>query len=110
MSTLSRPQSWIRVAPAPDSGSAGNVGETLSLRLGSTSLASSVGMKDNLTTGAQVRHLTIRCECGTIVKAENEKLLVDRTRLHFSEFHPDLGSPVPADSILAMAEIGEGQQ
>jgi hypothetical protein len=26
------------------------------------------------------------------------------TRLHFGEFHPDLGSNVPADLILAMAE------
>jgi hypothetical protein len=61
-------------------------------------------MRENLTTGAQAAWLAIRCECGTIVRAENEKSLVERTRLHFSEFHPDLGSSVPADLILAMAE------
>lgn len=45
------------------------------------------------------------------VLAESEKRLVELTRLHFGEFHPDLGANVPADLILAMAEQkGERQQ
>jgi hypothetical protein len=38
------------------------------------------------------------------VLAHGEKQLVDLTRLHYGEFHPDLGADVPADLILAMAE------
>jgi hypothetical protein len=67
-------------------------------------------MSDNLTLETQESQLTIRCECGTIVIAHDEQSLVERTRLHFSEFHPDLGANVPADLILAMAEEKENQQ
>jgi hypothetical protein len=49
----------------------------------------------------------MRCECGTIIIAQTEKHLVERARLHFGEFHPDLGANVPADLILAMAEEKE---
>lgn len=45
------------------------------------------------------------------VFAENEERLVELTRLHFGEFHPDLGANVPADLIWAMAEHkGERQR
>jgi hypothetical protein len=67
-------------------------------------------MSDNLTLDTQAPQLIIRCECGTIVIAQDERSLVERTRLHFGEFHPDLGSNVPADLILAMAEEKENKQ
>jgi len=67
-------------------------------------------MSDNLTLDTQASQLTIRCECGTIVIAHDEQSLVERARLHFGEFHPDLGANVPADLILAMAEEKENKQ
>jgi hypothetical protein len=67
-------------------------------------------MPDNLILDTQAPQLIIRCECGTIVTAHDEKSLVERTRLHFGEFHPDLGANVPADLILAMAEQKENKQ
>jgi hypothetical protein len=66
-------------------------------------------MSDNLTLETQEPQLTIRCECGTIVIAHDEQTLVERTRLHYGEFHPDLGANVPADLILAMAEEKENK-
>jgi hypothetical protein len=44
------------------------------------------------------------------VNAQDEQRLVELARLHFGEFHPDLGANVPADLILAMAEQKENQQ
>jgi hypothetical protein len=68
-------------------------------------------MPDNLTLDTQASQLTLRCECGTIVVAKEKQRLVELARLHFGEFHPDLGSNVPADLILAMAEQkGDTQQ
>jgi hypothetical protein len=64
-------------------------------------------MTGNLTLGAQGSQLILRCECGTTVMARNEKRLIELTRLHLSEFHPDLGANLPADLILAMAEQKE---
>jgi hypothetical protein len=61
-------------------------------------------MPDNLTVDAQETRLIVRCECGAVITAEHEKILIDRVRLHIGEFHPDLGTVVPADLILAMAE------
>ncbi len=67
-------------------------------------------MSDNLTLESQATQLVIRCECGTIVRAGNQDRLVELARLHFGEFHPDLGGNVPADLILAMAEKKENKQ
>lgn len=68
-------------------------------------------MTSNLTLDTQGSQLTLRCECGTIVLAHGVQQLVELTRLHFGEFHPDLGADVPADLILAMAEQkGDTQQ
>lgn len=39
-----------------------------------------------------------------MVSADGEDDLVQLARLHFGEFHPDLGTGVPADVIIAMAE------
>lgn len=39
-----------------------------------------------------------------MVSADCEQRLIELTRLHLGEFHPDLGANIPADLILAMAE------
>ena len=67
-------------------------------------------MSRNLTFDTQAAQLVIRCECGTIVIAQHKQRLVELARLHFGEFHPDLGANVPADLILAMAEEKENKQ
>jgi hypothetical protein len=64
-------------------------------------------MGSNLTIGTKGSKLILRCECGKIVSAPNEKKLVESARMHFGEFHPDLGAEMPADLILAMAEQKE---
>jgi hypothetical protein len=51
--------------------------------------------------------LILRCECGASITASHESRLVELARIHFGEFHPDLGAGVPADLILAMAEEKE---
>ena len=38
------------------------------------------------------------------MSATGERELIDKARLHFGEFHPDLGADVPAELIVAMAE------
>jgi hypothetical protein len=51
--------------------------------------------------------LVLRCECGASITASRKSRLVELARIHFGEFHPDLGAGVPADLILAMAEEKE---
>lgn len=67
-------------------------------------------MSSSLTLDTQGPELILRCECGATVIATGKKQLVELARLHFTEFHPDLGSEMPADLILAMAEEKETQQ
>lgn len=67
----------------------------------------SFGIPGNIGCSAQVVEWLLRCECGALVAADDEQSLVELTRLHFGEFHPDLGGNVPADLILAMAERKE---
>ncbi len=64
-------------------------------------------MSSSLTLDTQGPELILRCECGAIVIAYGEDRLVELARLHFAEFHPDLGAKMPADLILAMAEEKE---
>jgi len=64
----------------------------------------SFGASDGLGSNAQVFELVVRCECGAMISADGEQKLIDLTRLHLGEFHPDLGANVPGDLILAMAE------
>jgi hypothetical protein len=64
-------------------------------------------MFNDLTLETKENQLSLRCECGTMVAATSEEALVERVRLHFGEFHPNLGANVPADLILAMAEEKE---
>jgi len=63
------------------------------------------------TNGVEVRErsarLVLRCECGASITASRKSRLVELARIHFGEFHPDLGAGVPADLILAMAEEKE---
>ena len=51
--------------------------------------------------------LILRCECGATISASGRARLIELARMHFGEFHPDLGAGVPADLILAMAEEKE---
>jgi hypothetical protein len=67
-------------------------------------------MSYNLTLNVEATQLIVRCECGTIVSGNNPDALVERMRIHFGEFHPELGANVPADLILAMAEEKENKQ
>jgi hypothetical protein len=61
-------------------------------------------MRGNLIAANQTSRLVVRCQCGKIVVAKDKGGLVERVRLHFSEFHPNLRVAVPADLIMAMAE------
>jgi len=67
-------------------------------------------MNDQPTHDTQGPELIIRCECGAVVIAHGDQQLVQLARLHFAEFHPDLGAEMPADLILAMAEQKETQE
>lgn len=67
-------------------------------------------MTGSLTLDTQGPELILRCECGATVAAHTEPQLIDLARLHYGEFHPDLGAEVPADLILAMAEKKEPQE
>ncbi len=55
----------------------------------------------------QPAKLVLKCECGASITASRKSRLVELARIHFGEFHPDLGAGVPADLILAMAEEKE---
>jgi hypothetical protein len=100
----------MRVIPASDGGICGNDTETLLGRGGNTLRATSAVVSRSLTLDTQGPELILRCECGATVIARGEQQLVQLARLHFGEFHPDLGAEVPADLILAMAEEKETQQ
>jgi hypothetical protein len=67
-------------------------------------------MGETLTLDARTPRLGLRCECGATIVARGERRLIELARLHFGEFHPDLGAEMPADLILAMAEEKETQQ
>jgi hypothetical protein len=61
-------------------------------------------MQSHLSAEARTAPLTLRCECGALIGADRARSLVELTRMHIGEFHPDIDSNVPADLILAMAE------
>jgi predicted small metal-binding protein len=46
----------------------------------------------------------INCECGEVVRAENDDELVRAVERHVAEAHPDLVGKMTRDDILAMAE------
>jgi predicted small metal-binding protein len=45
----------------------------------------------------------IDCECGFVLKAENDEELVDRCQAHVQEAHPELVGKLSRDDVLAMA-------
>jgi hypothetical protein len=64
-------------------------------------------MSNKLSPSSQAQFLVVRCECGNVVRADGDRDLIEKVRLHIGEFHPDLGANIPADLILAMAEEKE---
>lgn len=63
----------------------------------------------SLSDGGSVRTkeagMILRCECGVTISAYGEIELVAKTREHYAAAHPDLGADIPAELILAMAEV-----
>lgn len=49
--------------------------------------------------------MILRCECGVTIRANGSEDLVAKARGHYLSGHPDLGADIPADLILAMAEV-----
>lgn len=46
----------------------------------------------------------INCECGAVVRAEDDDELVEKVERHVGEAHPELEGKLSRDDILAMAE------
>ena len=46
----------------------------------------------------------INCECGEVVRAENDDELVQKVSSHVRQAHPELVGKMGRDDILAMAE------
>lgn len=46
----------------------------------------------------------VNCECGEVVRAENEDELVQKVGDHVTEKHPDLVGKLSREDVLAMAE------
>jgi predicted small metal-binding protein len=46
----------------------------------------------------------ISCECGHVIRAENDEDLLNRAEGHISQSHPELAGKVTPSDLLAMAE------
>jgi predicted small metal-binding protein len=46
----------------------------------------------------------INCECGEVVRADDDDELVQKVERHVAEAHPDLVGKMTRDDTLAMAE------
>ncbi|MGI9020065.1 MAG: DUF1059 domain-containing protein [Solirubrobacterales bacterium] len=46
----------------------------------------------------------INCECGYVVRAEDEDTLVSNAQDHVADAHPDMVGKVSREDFLAMAE------
>jgi predicted small metal-binding protein len=46
----------------------------------------------------------VNCECGEVVRADDEEDLVEKVGVHVAEKHPDLVGKLSRDDVLAMAE------
>ena len=46
----------------------------------------------------------ISCECGHVIRGENEDELIANAEDHMRDAHPDLVGQVPHDDLLAMAD------
>jgi predicted small metal-binding protein len=47
----------------------------------------------------------IKCECGYVVRGENEAELLEHAGSHVRESHPDLVGKITNEDFLAMAEV-----
>ena len=47
---------------------------------------------------------TINCDCGYVVRADNEDELVANAQQHIQDAHPDMVGKVSREDFLAMAE------
>jgi predicted small metal-binding protein len=46
----------------------------------------------------------INCECGYVIRAEDDDELLGQAERHIQESHPELVGKVTRDDLLAMAE------
>lgn len=46
----------------------------------------------------------INCECGQVIRGENDEELVERAQQHINENHPELVGKLTRDDVLGMAE------
>jgi predicted small metal-binding protein len=46
----------------------------------------------------------INCECGEVIRAEEDDELVQKVERHVGESHPELVGKLSRDDVLAMAE------
>jgi predicted small metal-binding protein len=49
-------------------------------------------------------HKLINCECGEIVRGENDEELVSAVEAHITRSHPELVGKLSRDDILGMSE------
>ena len=47
---------------------------------------------------------TIKCECGEVIRADDEEALLAKAEQHINANHPDLAGKITRDDLLAMAE------
>lgn len=47
----------------------------------------------------------INCECGQVVRAEDDDQLVARVEEHVNRDHPELVGKLSREDVLAMAEV-----
>lgn len=46
----------------------------------------------------------IKCDCGKIVRGENDDLLIANAEEHIRQDHPDMVGKIAREDLLAMAE------
>ena len=46
----------------------------------------------------------IRCECGKVVRGENDEALLEQAERHVQDDHPELAERIGSAELLAMAE------
>ena len=51
--------------------------------------------------------MTIRCECGHVLRAADERRLLMAARAHIDAVHPELADRLSDEDLLAMARVAE---
>lgn len=46
----------------------------------------------------------INCECGEVIRADDDDELVQKVEQHVAQAHPELAGKMSRDDVLAMAE------